>query len=201
MNGSHISVIHTLFFGVMRVISGALKGRKLFVPKGRTIRPTSDHVKETLFNIIGPDIVQATFLDVFAGCGSIGIEALSRQAAQAVFVEKAPAHIRALRRNLAACSIETRDQVYCGDANKALSILQKAEWRFDLIYVDPPYRQTNMLRDILEKIVDLALLADTGRLIAEHSHTFAPRSTIGKNLTLEQRRRIGDTTLSFYRPV
>lgn len=185
----------------MRVISGRLRGRTLFAPKGHNIRPTSDQVKESLFNMLGPRLLHATFLDLFAGTGNIGIEALSRHAARVVFVEKSPGHVRVIKRNLAVCQLESESHVYCGDANNMLRVLQKATWTFDLIFVDPPYRQTNMLRDILTHVVERALLADTGLLVAEHAYTFAPQSNIGGTLFLSKSRRIGDTTLSFYQSV
>lgn len=182
----------------MRVISGRLRGRNLFAPKGHNIRPTSDQVKESLFNIIGSRVLHATFLDLFAGTGNIGIEALSRHAARVVFVEKSPEHVRVIKRNLAVCQLESESRVYCGDANNMLRVLQKAAWTFDIIFVDPPYRQTNMLRDILTHIVERSLLADTGLLVVEHANTFIPQPNIGETLFLSKNRRIGDTTLSFY---
>ena len=182
----------------MRIISGACKGRKLFVPKGLFLRPTSDHVKETLFNIIAADIPRSTLLDAFAGTGNIGIEALSRGADRAVFIEKSPAYVRVLRRNLALCDLESHSEVYCGDANKILLKFHKLGRKFDVIYLDPPYRQTNMLQDMLEQLLSYALIHETGLIIAEHAHTFAPRD-ITDAWTLSDRRCLGDTTLSFYR--
>jgi 16S rRNA (guanine966-N2)-methyltransferase len=182
----------------MRVISGSLRGRKLFAPKGQGLRPTSDQVKETLFNMIGPRIVRASVLDLFAGTGNVGIEAVSRGAEQVVLVEKNPTYMRVLRRNLAACGIESACRVYCGDANKIVSVLHKEQWCFDLIFLDPPYRQTNLLTDMLRQIIELALLAEGGLVIAEHTPTFAPPSGCGKRLTLMKQRRVSDTMLSFY---
>ncbi len=183
----------------MRIISGSLKGQILLVPKGRALRPTSDQVKEACFNIIAQEVAVCKFLDLFAGTGNIGIEALSRNAGQSVFVEKHPAHVRILKRNLAACRLEDRSVVYCGDANKIAPVLKKAARRFDIIFLDPPYRQTRMLEDILKKIVELALIAETGVVVVEHAHTFTPGAKILDTLELSKSRRIGDTTLSFYR--
>jgi 16S rRNA (guanine966-N2)-methyltransferase len=182
----------------MRVISGSLKGRTLFAPKGRGIRPTSDQVKETLFNMIGPRIVHALFLDLFAGTGNVGIEALSRDAEQVVFVEKNPLYVRILKRNLTGCTVESKSRVYCGDVNKIVKVLQKENWHFSMIFLDPPYRQTNLLRDILQLLVTLSLVAEEGLVIAEHTHTFAPPSAVGERLFLTKQRRMGDTTLTFY---
>jgi 16S rRNA (guanine(966)-N(2))-methyltransferase RsmD len=182
----------------MRVISGCLKGRALVAPKGRGVRPTSDQVKETLFNIIGSRIEQATFLDLFAGTGNVGIEALSRGAERAVFVEKHPAHVQILKRNLAACAIESKSVVYCGDANKIIRVLRKECWQFQVLFLDPPYRQTRMLRDLLSQLTEMACVAKTGLIITEHIHTFEPPSHPGGSFSLTKQRRIGNTTLSFY---
>jgi len=183
----------------MRVISGSLKGHTLFAPKGKRIRPTSDHVKETLFNMIGPRVVRAFFLDVFAGTGSIGIEALSRDAAEVLFVEKAPAHVRVLKRNLTVCAVESGCQVYCADANRILKVLQKEGRCFDIVFLDPPYRQTNMLKDMLQRLTSMSLVSEAGLIVAEHAHTFVPPSVLEGGFFLTKHRQIGDTTLSFYR--
>jgi 16S rRNA (guanine(966)-N(2))-methyltransferase RsmD len=149
--------------------------------------------------MIARDIPQATFLDLFAGTGNIGIEALSRGAEQVIFVEKSPRHNQILRRNIAACALQTQSLVYRGDANKILRLLRKETRTFDIIFLDPPYRQTNMLHDILENIVDYALLCETGLVVVEHGSTFVPSANIREQLFLTKNRRIGDTTLSFYR--
>ena len=159
---------------------------------------TSDQVKESLFNMIAREIPHATFLDLFAGTGNIGIEALSRGAKQVVFVEKSPIHDRILRQNIAACALQTQSLVYCGDANKILRLFRKETRKFDIIFLDPPYRQTNMLHDVLKNIADYALLVKTGLLVVEHGSTFTPPANIGGELFLTKNRQIGDTILSFY---
>ena len=182
----------------MRVISGSLKGHTLFAPKGRRLRPTSDQVKETLFNMIGSCVVQATFLDVFAGTGGIGIEALSREAKWGVFIEKDPACVRVLKRNLAACAVESRSRVYCGDANKIVNVLQRENWCFDIVFFDPPYRQTNMLIDLLQRLASMSIVSKTSLLVAEHTHAFVPPPALSEGFFLTKQRQIGDTALSFY---
>jgi 16S rRNA (guanine966-N2)-methyltransferase len=182
----------------MRVISGRLKGRVLVAPKGRGVRPTSDQVKETLFNMIGSRIERAMFLDLFAGTGNVGIEALSRGAACTVFIEKHPAYVQILKRNLAACGIEAESVVYCGDANNIIRVLRKERWQFQVIFLDPPYRQTRMLCDLFSQLIKMALIEETGLIIAEHSHTFPPPSHPDASFSLTKQRRIGDTALSFY---
>ncbi|GAK50973.1 N6-adenine-specific methylase [Candidatus Moduliflexus flocculans] len=148
--------------------------------------------------MIGGDIRGATCLDLFAGTGNVGIEALSRQAAHVVFIEKAPAHFRVLQENLTACGLNSNATVFCGDANILLKKLQKAGMTFDLIYLDPPYRQTNMLRDVLERIAEMGLLAPDGQVIVEHASAHEMPSAILDALELSKTRRVGDTTLSFY---
>jgi 16S rRNA (guanine(966)-N(2))-methyltransferase RsmD len=182
----------------MRVVSGHLKGRALVAPKGRGVRPTSDQVKETLFNMIGARIEQATFLDLFAGTGNVGIEALSRGAARVVFVEKHPAYVQTLKRNLAACAIESESVIYCGDANKILRVLRRDGWQFQVLFLDPPYRQTRMLCDLLSRLTETTCVAETGLMIAEHRHAFSPPSHPGGSFSLTKQRRIGNTALSFY---
>ena len=182
----------------MRIISGSLRGRSLNAPKGQGVRPTSDQVKESLFNIIGPRTTQAAVLDLFAGTGNLGIEALSRDAERAVFVEKVPTHFQVLQRNLAHCGVEEKSDAYCGDANKLLRMLQRKYGQFDIIFLDPPYRHTKMLRDVLSHIVKRKILVENGLLIAEHSQTFTPPADVENSLFLEKTRRFGDTCISFY---
>lgn len=183
----------------MRVISGRLKGRPLAAPSGHTLRPTSDRVKETLFNMVGPQHVQqATVLDLFAGTGNVGIEALSRGAACAIFVEKNNRHAQILSRNLAACQLETQSTVYRGDANNILTTFHKKQMQFDLAFLDPPYKQTNLLLDILRKMLKLSLITESGLLIVEHASIFSPPTEPGHGFSLTKQRQIGDTTLSFY---
>lgn len=182
----------------MRIIGGRLKGRPLTAPKGRSLRPTSDQVKETLFNMIGQQIQDALVLDLFAGTGNVGIEALSRGAAWTVFVEKEKRHVMCLTENILRCKIQKQSTVYHGDANKALRNFQKQHMQFDLAFLDPPYRQTNTLTDIFSRILGLSLMAESGLLILEHASSFIPPPEPGHGFSLTKQRRIGDTTLSFY---
>jgi 16S rRNA (guanine(966)-N(2))-methyltransferase RsmD len=182
----------------MRIISGRLKGRPLSAPRGHSLRPTSDQVKETLFNMLGAHVQQAMMLDLFAGTGNVGIEALSRGAEHAVFIEKNPRHFQILSRNIAECRVEADSTVYRGDANRLLLTLQKQQQQFDLAFVDPPYRHTNLLRDILRILIDLSLIAESGLLIVEHASAFTPPTELRNSFCLTKARRIGDTSLAFY---
>lgn len=182
----------------MRIISGRLKGRPLVSPKGRSLRPTSDMVKETLFNMLGQQVQDAVVLDLFAGTGNVGIEAISRGAAQAVFVEKEKRHVMCLTDNLLRCNIRKQCIVYHGDATKSLTGIYKHH-RIDFAFLDPPYRQTRMLTDILGRMLKFPIMAESGLIVVEHAHTFTPPTEPGGGFSLTKYRRIGDTTLSFYR--
>ena len=124
----------------MRVIAGKAKRTKLQTLPGLDTRPTTDRIKETLFNMINPLLYDCSFLDLFAGSGAIGIEALSRGAARAVFVEKNPEAVRVIRGNLVTTRLEAKAEVYPMDVFRALGRLE-GEGPFDVIFMDPPYRK------------------------------------------------------------
>ncbi len=155
-------------------------------------------VKETLFNMIQNRIPGCRFLDLFAGTGNVGIEALSRNAAQAAFVEKHPGHFRILTRNLDVCGVQEKSLVYHGDANKLLHVFNTHEMLFDIIFLDPPYRQTRMLEDMLQRLVEYGLLDEQGLIVVEHAAGFTPRPRALRQLNRTKVHRAGDTGLSFY---
>ena len=144
----------------MRVITGSARGRKLKTPDNEEIRPTTDNVKEALFNIIQFDIEGRRVLDLFAGTGQLGIEALSRGAASAVFVDRDRAAVRLVRENLRACGLEGTVR-----QEDALSALRREE-RFDLIFVDPPY-DDGLYEPVLETIKSVDKLTEGGIIICE----------------------------------
>ena len=146
----------------MRVISGTARGRKLLEPDGKRIRPSTDKVKESLFNIIQFDIEGRHVLDLFAGSGQLGIEALSRGAASCVFVDESPEAIKLVNANLHHCGLEEAAVVVRGDA---FSYLERGE-RFDLIFLDPPY-ETGHIDRALERIIEFDILKDNGIIICE----------------------------------
>lgn len=125
----------------MRVIAGLSKGRRLKVPKGPDIRPITDTIKEALFNTIGPYLEGQTFLDLFAGSGAVGIEALSRLAKRAVLVERNPQAIAVIQENLKSCQLDSRARVIRGDVFRIVAQLGREGDQFDIVYVDPPFRQ------------------------------------------------------------
>ena len=147
----------------MRVITGTARGRRLKELQGMETRPTTDKVKESLFSIIQFDIEGRRVLDLFAGTGQLGIEALSRGAAEAVFVDRRPDAVRLVQENLALCGFTDRARVKSGDA---LAYLKSGE-KFDLIFLDPPY-ETELLETAIAHIARHDLLNVHGMMIAEH---------------------------------
>ena len=181
----------------MRIVAGSLGGRVLRAPPGHTTRPTSEKVREAIFAIIG-DVTGAAVLDLFAGSGALGLEALSRGAAHATFVDAGKPALTALRGNLAALGVGAdRATVVTGDAVAAAARVRPAgatAWR--LVLVDPPYAS-----DLAQRAVGAlpaAHLADDAVVVIEHDHRHAPPDTIGSLLRTDQ-RRYGDTHVSFYR--
>lgn len=182
-----------------RVIAGTAGGRRLRAP-GPGTRPLSDRVKQALFAILEPDLPGARFLDLFAGSGAGGIEALSRGAAAAVFVEQDPAALRTLAANLEATGL-AGGILRQADAAAYLSGAAPADGPFDIILADPPYARSDLLLAILEALgrdADGRLLASGGRVVAKHFWRDAPPGRIGL-LASERERRFGDTALTFYR--
>jgi 16S rRNA (guanine966-N2)-methyltransferase len=155
----------------MRVITGKYRGRVLKGPKHKGLRPTAERVREALFNIIGAQIIAADFLDLFAGTGAIGIEALSRGANSVVFVDAHSVSLKLLQSNLHFIEPEANLRVIHADAEKALQILAREQKCFDLIFLDPPF-EAGLLEQAVRTILATNLLQTTGFLIAEHARKF-----------------------------
>lgn len=180
----------------MRVITGQAKGRRLKAPRGMNTRPTSDRTKESLFNIIGDKVTNAGILDLYAGTGAIGIEALSRGAGRAVFVEKDPRVVRIIRENLELTGLAGQAQVICRDADDAVGYFAAQAKNFDIIFLDPPYMR-NMLQKTLETLAKYKIVAPGGWVITESSKLDLLPDMSG-NLKKIRQERYGDTILSFY---
>lgn len=176
----------------MRIITGSAKGTKLKTPRGMAVRPTADRVKESLFNILGPRVHGATVLDLFAGTGNLGLEALSRGANRAVFVEQNKASIALIRAN--AVLTKLQDRIMIVKAN-VLSALDDIEGQFDLIFCDPPYNR-NLVGQVAMRMDMSAILADDAILIIEHSQ-HEPVEFILQHLRLIRSERFGETCISF----
>lgn len=152
----------------MRVISGSARGHKLKAPKGLTTRPTTDRIKESLFNIIAPDLYGCTFLDLFSGSGSMGIEALSRGAVRAVFVDSDRQSNSVISDNLKATRLSEKAQVMQCDVRTAISRLGRSKESFDIIFMDPPYNK-GFVESTLTYISEEKILNPDGYIIAEMS--------------------------------
>ncbi|MCG9129322.1 16S rRNA (guanine(966)-N(2))-methyltransferase RsmD [Candidatus Poribacteria bacterium] len=184
----------------MRIIAGKYKGRRLASPKGVSVRPTSDRVKESVFSIIQKDIINANFLDLCAGTGNIGIEAISRGAKQVTFLECNPVSLKLIRQNLDNCGIEISEsqvQVIAYDIYKGIKTLHKQLETFELIYFDPPY-DADMYIKCLTQLSETRLLNVTGRILVEHHKKTLLPPEIG-SLAIEKQRQYGDTCVSFFR--
>lgn len=196
----------------MRVIAGHYRSRRLQTLRGTALRPSSDRLRETLFNILGTAIEGAVFVDLFAGSGAVGIEALSRGADGAIFVENHPAGAALIAKNLASLGIPIAAQVGSGktfagsaeilrmDATDALQRLAKGDARTDFVYLDPPYADDHAYEEVLAFLGESDLLARGGLVIAEHRRKAELPAIAGR---LERMRVVkqGDAALSFYKPV
>lgn len=180
----------------MRVITGCAKGRRLKAPKGMTTRPTTDRVKEALFSILGGFPCDAMVLDLFAGSGALGIEALSRDAAFAVFIDKSLESYQVIKENLRITGLSDRAEVYRNDMSKALELLNKQGKVFSLIFSDPPYMQ-GLAEKSLMKVHELKLVAPGGIMLVEHSRRESLDDAIG-DFILSRRQQYGDTLISIY---
>jgi 16S rRNA (guanine966-N2)-methyltransferase len=184
---------------MVRVIAGEFKSRKLRTLDGRATRPTSDRLKETLFNLVQRRIAGSTFLDCFAGSGSIGIEALSRGAAFVVFVEESPRAVKVIRENLALVGEDPspRCQILNRKAETGLKSLERTGRKFDIVFLDPPYADADQYPRVFERLQGGELLSDAALVVAEHSKFVALPAQV---MDLERRREVrqGDSVLSLY---
>jgi 16S rRNA (guanine966-N2)-methyltransferase len=177
----------------MRVIAGDLGGRHIQAPVGRVTRPTSDRVREALFAMLD-DVGGLRVLDLFAGSGALGIEALSRGAAEAVFVERDALALRALRANLASLDLAApRARVRRSDALAALRSARRRKETYDLIFIDPPYAKACELGTELSVVLP-PLLATAARVIVESDR----RALLALGMQVERERRYGDTTITIH---
>jgi 16S rRNA (guanine966-N2)-methyltransferase len=178
----------------VRVIAGRLGGRRLKAPPGRSTRPTSDRVREALFSALGP-LDGATVLDLFAGSGALGIEALSRGAAKVVFAERGAGAAAVLRGNLTALGIGREEgELRRGDALRALQTARERAEKYDLVFIDPPYRRAPEWGPELSALLP-PLLAPAARVVVESDR----RLPLELDLEIELQRRYGDTSVTIHR--
>jgi 16S rRNA (guanine(966)-N(2))-methyltransferase RsmD len=182
----------------MRVIAGKFRSRTLRSLKGQALRPTADRLRETLFNILGPTLAGSVFIDLYAGTGAVGIEALSRGARHAIFVEQHKPAAVLIRRNLDSLGIGGDAEILGADALRGFERLEARNVRAQFIFLDPPYMAVNEYERSLDFLGESSLLAPGGRVIAEHLRKYPlPEriGTLGRVRVVEQ----GDAALSFYR--
>lgn len=182
---------------ILRVISGTAKGHKLKTIKGTTTRPTTDRVKESLFNIISGFVWGADVLDVYAGTGNLGIEALSRGAGSAVFIDKSQECSLVIKDNLTHTKLSDRASVIMGDVFSTLNKISKNNKKFDIIFLDPPYNK-NLVGETLKCIAESDIIKPEGVIVAEHDiDDEVPEELDG--LLRYRQQKYGDTVISFYR--
>jgi 16S rRNA (guanine966-N2)-methyltransferase len=181
----------------MRIIAGLWKGRRLVTPRGDTTRPTADQVRIALMDTLAPRLPGARVLDLFAGAGGIGLEALSRGAAHATFVERDARAVTALRANIATLGAEACTRVVRDDAGRALARLARDGEAFDVVFLDPPY-ESDQTAAVLAALGEGRLTRPGAVVVAQHLTKRAPSSRAGI-LDAYRTRRFGETTLTFFR--
>ncbi len=180
----------------MRVIAGSHKGRRLLGPKGQQVRPTSDRVKEALFSILGARVTGARVLDLYAGTGAIGIEALSRGAQTATFVEADPTSLNLLRSNLQHCGLMDAADVRACTTETFLQGPAKLALTFDIVFADPPY-ETTSADVLLPSLSQAGIITADSIVILEHRTKQSIPPHIDR-LNRVRQYRYGDTTLSVF---
>ena len=184
----------------MRVIAGTFRSRRLYSPAGSDIRPTSDRLRETLFNILAagnPSALEGSvWLDLFAGTGAVGIEALSRGAAMVYFVDKSSAAAGVIRRNLKALELASGFQILQQETQHAVVELGRRKVKPDFVFIDPPYRMREAYKATVEAL-DHSGMSENALIIAEHDKKFDPGDELGM-LQRVRTRLQGDAGLSFY---
>jgi 16S rRNA (guanine966-N2)-methyltransferase len=182
----------------MRVIAGKYRSRTLRSLKGQALRPTSDRLRETLFNILGPTVEDSLFVDLYAGTGAVGIEALSRGARTAIFVEQHAPAAALIRRNLESLGISGEAEILGVDVLRGLERLEARHVHAQFVFLDPPYAAAEEYESVLEFLGESPIVAPGGCVIVEHLRKRALPERIGE-LELARVVEQGDAALSFYR--
>jgi 16S rRNA (guanine966-N2)-methyltransferase len=182
----------------VRVIAGKYRSRTLRSLKGQALRPTSDRLRETLFNVLGPTVNGCTFVDFYAGTGAVGIEAISRGARQAIFAEQHAPAAALIRRNLESLGIGAEAEVLCMNVMRAIERLETKKIHAQFIFLDPPYAADIEYESALEALGESPLIAPDGRVIVEHLSKRSLPERVG-DLELARVLEQGDATLSFYK--
>jgi 16S rRNA (guanine(966)-N(2))-methyltransferase RsmD len=181
---------------MLRVISGNYGGQKLKTLPGRETRPTADRVREALFNVLNPRILNCRFLDLYAGSGAVGVEALSRGAEQATFIDANPKAVKIIQENLMHLGLQEQSEVICAKLPEGLNRIGAKGYKFDLVFVDPPYWK-DLGVNVLSVVNQYNLLSANGWVIVET----AAKETLPKvieGLECFREKRYGDTRLSYF---
>lgn len=179
----------------MRIVGGKFKGRRLFVPRGLDVRPTADRVREAVFSILAAEVEGARVLDIFAGTGALGLEALSRGAARAVFVDRRSQALKTIKRSVEALGLEGSARIVRTDLSRGPGGLRQETGPFDLIFMDPPYGK-GLVAPALDMAVRLGLAGPETQAVVEQSCREDPLR-IGPDWTMTQERVYGRTRVSF----
>lgn len=179
----------------LRIIAGKFKGKKLYSVRGKAIRPTADRTRESMFNILSHQVPGAMVLDLFAGTGALGIEALSRGAESAVFVDNSRESLSVIRRNVESCALDDRADIIKWDIEKNLNCLKAVKTGFDLVFIDPPYHR-NLLKPTLLNLDQSNALKNGSCIVVEHA-SLEPIPTDLLTFELTDQRRYGKTLVSF----
>lgn len=181
----------------MRVISGSARGMSLKAVPGLDTRPTTDKVKEAMFSRIGPYFSGGAVLDLFAGTGALGIEALSRGMERGVFIDRNRHAIQIIRHNLTQTKLIEQAEVYVNDALRALKALAKREMKFDLVLIDPPYADRHV-EAIIAHLLEAELLKDNASVVVEHDAKITYKEQY-EGVQLQRQLQFGDIAVSFYK--
>ncbi|WP_407268095.1 16S rRNA (guanine(966)-N(2))-methyltransferase RsmD [Radiobacillus sp. PE A8.2] len=181
----------------MRVISGVHKGRPIKPVPNQLTRPTTDKVKEALFQMIGPYFNGGSCLDLFAGSGSLGIEALSRGMEQAIFVDKQPKAVKIIHENLQLLHLENQSEVFCTDGFRAIKAAAKRGLTFDLIFLDPPYHKISYEK-LLDQLAENQLLSEKGIIVCEHDANMSLPSSYISYEKMKSATYANSTTITLF---
>jgi 16S rRNA (guanine966-N2)-methyltransferase len=181
----------------MRIIAGECKGRRLKAVPGNTTRPTTDKVRESIFNMVGPFFDGGLSLDLFGGSGALSIEGLSRGIDKAIIVDKNSKAIEIIRENLTGCGYSDRAEVYRNDAKRALRALIKRELQFRMIYLDPPYAKQGIV-PMIQDLEKYYLLQQNGTIVVEHAKEVSLPDVIGSYSRIKYETYSGTTSVSIY---